>query len=627
MTSLDLSQRTLSFLVAALLLAPVSTLAAPVDTTTEAQGALPVLLPAPADELPTLPPVKPQPLLDQAASDAEELPPVPALPESTPNIFLLQLGAFPSEAMASEYWGKLKAKHSDLLGDLELKIAPVALPPDNKTVYRTQAGSIASREKAQSICARLRSTGADCFIVESVPGAPAPAPVIQEAQAENAALPVLPEPDQRRAPSDQEKPWETVTPEAPAEQPKPVEASKNDAPAVPVQLSTPEPVAVPDLPPAPPPPATAQAAPETPKETATPEMAWLNEPAVQTPPPAPKAAAAPKPAKAKTVKAAPKPQPNRTLVASADSPTVRSLGGNLPATALAPQATPIPPRMPREFPVPQEAVAPAPDYPVSQPHDIAPQATAAAVAEAPLQDGDGKGEVEVAEAIRVPLSQETQPVPGKLVYRIMPSDPQRTRTQWLDIGAFASESQAIGYWNQLRSTYAKHIGALRVRVTRPFLNPGRTSLRVGPLSSETDTASICTVATEQGLRCQVVTDLGVSSSGFRGGTRVSRDDIAQERYYSGQAQSHTPMSQGLYWVQLGTFPSEGEAAHNWSSLQSAHSELLGRMQKHVSVPRLSSSSRQTYRLRTGPFIQRFAAAELCDNLRRRAVSCVTVQGN
>jgi hypothetical protein len=72
-------------------------------------------------------------------------------------------------------------------------IREVTLPPDNLTVYRTQAGPLPSRAAAQSVCSQLASNGDDCYVVET---AMAPsfssAPAVAAAAPASAPAPVAP---------------------------------------------------------------------------------------------------------------------------------------------------------------------------------------------------------------------------------------------------------------------------------------------------------------------------------------------------------------------------------------------------------------------------------------------------
>ncbi len=88
----------------------------------------------------------------------------PARAEST---FLLQFGSFNTEAQAEQKWTDIKTKNTDVVGKLTLHVAEVALPPDNTTMYRTQAGPVSSHDDAAALCGTLQSRGVECYVVET----------------------------------------------------------------------------------------------------------------------------------------------------------------------------------------------------------------------------------------------------------------------------------------------------------------------------------------------------------------------------------------------------------------------------------------------------------------------------
>lgn len=82
-------------------------------------------------------------------------------------VFMLQFGSFESREEADSKLVQLQAKHSGVLAGKDSGIREVSLPPDNLTVYRTQAGPFSTRGEAQSVCAQLASNGDECYVVET----------------------------------------------------------------------------------------------------------------------------------------------------------------------------------------------------------------------------------------------------------------------------------------------------------------------------------------------------------------------------------------------------------------------------------------------------------------------------
>lgn len=104
----------------------------------------PATTPAPAPK-PAAPAVKPAPAPKPAAATGN---------------YKVQLGAFKSDAEARTQWGKIVAKHGDVV-----KGSPVVVRADlpNGTFYRLRASGYASADAAKAACAKLSSRGQGCF--------------------------------------------------------------------------------------------------------------------------------------------------------------------------------------------------------------------------------------------------------------------------------------------------------------------------------------------------------------------------------------------------------------------------------------------------------------------------------
>ncbi len=106
------------------------------------------------------------------------------------SLTMLQFGSFETRAEAQKRLTEVTAKHATQLSKLASNIREVKLPPDNLTVYRTQAGPVESRAAAQAICSQLASAGDECYIVQTaMVSAPEKAPTLAQAAA-TAAAPV-----------------------------------------------------------------------------------------------------------------------------------------------------------------------------------------------------------------------------------------------------------------------------------------------------------------------------------------------------------------------------------------------------------------------------------------------------
>lgn len=163
---------------------------APPDTEIATSLTPKLVAPAPSKEPPTeaatVPPPPPPPAPPpEPAELAARTPPPPPVPSNTPTelaaktppppevkktpeiaadlAWRIQLFSLSSEKDAENVWTRLQKTNSDLLGGLELRVQAVKLPKG--TFYRVQAGPLANRAAAASLCGTLKSRKQDCLVV------------------------------------------------------------------------------------------------------------------------------------------------------------------------------------------------------------------------------------------------------------------------------------------------------------------------------------------------------------------------------------------------------------------------------------------------------------------------------
>lgn len=500
--------------------------------------------------------------------------------------FLLQFGTHPTEEAARAEWDRLQSQHTEVLGNMNVRVAPV----DGQ--FRTQASGVDSRDKAQNACNRLSAENVPCMVVETSMYMP-----------EQAA--------------------EDITVEMVSEDMDGVTIEGADAPltAEPALAAADAPVA-------------ATAAPvAAPQEKSFREalLPWLSfgkddeEPArqVQITENAPVTETTVADVPAPALQPAERPEPiNRTAAARISD----SLPAQQPVQqpALRPGETRVVAERapkPLQAPASAEAETAAAPAPAPQPQ-VAPQQTLEA-------------EVEVAEAIAVPLSfGNTAPVPvNKPVgYGGFPSQTTAERTLWVQLNSFVSKEAAMNYWRELSARNPELVRLLRARIISPWKTPGLgmqrqvASLRMGPFQYRSEVEGLCAAAAQSGLRCSMVQEVGGSTA-----ANTLRRPAALEQHNRRQAvsrgYSRTPGAApaGMYWLQLGAFASVAEAQKRWEEMQATHGDLVGRMKPQISYPALSSSPTPIYHLRTGPFVTEAAANGTCNGLQNRRVGCVVVQ--
>jgi len=148
--------------------APVT--AKPVPPPAMAMAKKPVVPPPVAVAQSTLPPVKTQPkpaaamVNTTASGPPASLSPAKAAaaaPAAT-GAFVLQIGAYKSEADANASWKVYQAKHAALLSGVSSSVQRADLG-DKGVWYRLRAGSYADKDAATAACDKLKADGGACF--------------------------------------------------------------------------------------------------------------------------------------------------------------------------------------------------------------------------------------------------------------------------------------------------------------------------------------------------------------------------------------------------------------------------------------------------------------------------------
>ena len=113
----------------------------------------------------------PKPILSASASDTGEgdigdehapTAPIPGTPSATAaNNWIIQIGAYPSPALAQAQLSTYVHKSTDILGKAAQTILPLQ-SVNGQIVYRARFGPFPERE-ARDVCNRLSQRGQTCF--------------------------------------------------------------------------------------------------------------------------------------------------------------------------------------------------------------------------------------------------------------------------------------------------------------------------------------------------------------------------------------------------------------------------------------------------------------------------------
>lgn len=503
-------------------------------------------------------------------------------------VFTVQLGSYESEKEARAQWSKLQSRFPDLFEPLNYASAKVQLPPDDFVYYRTQAGPIATRSDADDICRRLVVKGFECYVAETAMFMADGEDIQDEASAEaKQVAEATPPPPPPPLPADVESEKEMFDL---LEAEEAANIYKPTAPAALPAPQKPEPIVTVG--------GTKEAEPKKEKSSSFFSFPWLSS----------------------SDEEEEKHEEKKEMAAAAPAAGLpfekgqSSYAGNI--TPVAP--APVPPVPAQPVPV---AKPMAPPVPVTQ-RDMA--------------------ELKVAEAVPVPLGDiPSTPVasPGYNTSkeRGMPSQQFSRPTLWAEVSYFTTQDAALGYWRTLRGRDSTIPQGLRLRVVKPLRQRGgteRLSLRIGPFDNANIIRRLCSHTAPEKLRCQAMRDVGSSVAGIgQPRQRLSEADAYAARNYRTRTTA-SPFSapagsggtEGVYWVQLGAFPSMEMAKSQWSALKSAHPVQLSKLQEQIQPPGYSSASRPMYRLRVGPFVNNPDASNLCRSLKNAGTVCLVVSG-
>lgn len=111
---------------------------------------------------PAAPKVTPPAPVQPEATELAAVEPPPAPAPSSGSI-MIQLGSFPSDALAASSWSKIKSANVDLLGSYSPSIKSAEIPGKG-TWYRLRVGGFADKSAASEVCQQLVANGQACIV-------------------------------------------------------------------------------------------------------------------------------------------------------------------------------------------------------------------------------------------------------------------------------------------------------------------------------------------------------------------------------------------------------------------------------------------------------------------------------
>ncbi len=286
--------------------------------------------------------------------------------------------------------------------------------------------------------------------------------------------------------------------------------------------------------------------------------------------------------------------------------------------------------------------------------------------ESSIRKPNGEAEVDVAEAIAVPLSDAKQsPVASNLevrkpinTAREFPSVKFSSSTSGkLNIGYFVSENEASSFWNYVNEEHKELADNLHARIQKSlsFGKNGGVQLMIGQFPSSEAAANFCNqtiLGFSANLKCRYDGGDNIfsnTSSNDKGDTSTARADTYERRRLlaSGrrlparqmellQAQEtqdtiSAPESVQIndveqidkkFWVQVAIADSKDEAQYRLKEIKKANSKTIGNLTSNIAYS--PSSVHGKYAAQIGTISSESEAQKICDKLQQRGVDCLVV---
>ncbi|MEI7668974.1 MAG: SPOR domain-containing protein [Pseudomonadota bacterium] len=525
--------------------------------------------------------------------------------------YYLQLGSFYSKDDANAKWDELKSKNPNIFSNLSLNIAEVALPPDNNISYRTQAGPISSHQKADDLCNQINDISAECYVVETAIVASDKTISLIDTQATPKQKIVSKPLVDNKASA--KKSIEFVRGLEPKFLDSETTIAKENAGET-KSISDNKPIN------------------EAKKETTT----TNNNLVVADNKKVSKSTKSKKQEKKSELIVVPG-REQKFLDYNSTEQKIVSENNEKPIKLKEPkfENKEIEPKF-EEVKEDEEKNVEKPGF-FSRLFGTTPAKPKESVKKETVASpkNDSVANVDVAEAIRVPLSKDNNSesksaniTDSRIAPFAQQFPSQENRKYWAQINYFSDELQAQGFYEDFRNQYSEISDGLRIKITHPYGKSGkssRISLRVGAFANSSQVKIICDTAIKKGYSCKNVKELSAFSENenFANNPSItSEQTINNEESFLSKSEQ-----QPSYWVQLGSYSSPDEAWDKWSNVKKKFKKIIGKYEANVAEPENNSSDTTTYRLRFGAFNSSESASSICNKLSNSGENCLVVKGN
>ncbi len=246
--------------------------------------------------------------------------------------------------------------------------------------------------------------------------------------------------------------------------------------------------------------------------------------------------------------------------------------------------------------------------------------------ETPKEIAKAENKEKIAEAVRVPLSQANSPAKKssfvmathnkKPINRYEPTIAMVPyKAFWLETIPYKNIMEANSAYSQVMNL--PEFKDLRVRMIQSLngKHSQHTSIRLGPIYDQYMSARICKILTGEENRCKIIRDLKKSTSDLR---KKKEQPKINSKYASD--------ARNKIWVQFGSFSDEKKAEFKIRYLKTKFERVVEKHAFALTVPNHSSSKKDVFRLRLGPFEDSNKAGSVCLKFRNKGVNCIIVHG-
>ncbi len=240
--------------------------------------------------------------------------------------------------------------------------------------------------------------------------------------------------------------------------------------------------------------------------------------------------------------------------------------------------------------------------------------------DAPAPVASREAKVDVAEAIPVALSTDTQSTDSVTIGEAVPiatSDeiaPLTSRTAnqegWLNVQPFLDEGRVQKFWRELKSFSGKDTRNLEMNVVRPVVSHDipKVIMSLGTFASEQEAMQFCRKSitpASRYLECSF-SSTPLEKNGYN--TVTAQND----------ADSISQPENSLYWVEVLSAKNQDSALEKWEEIRTEHDDLLMNLRSQITT---SFATPGNYVVRIGPINSRAQAVALCNSLKERKLGC------